>query len=78
MERVVLIYWDVLTDYLLNTTQILAFVLIAESNGDAPLTRAPRTPNAVYIDLGLVRQIQIDDVTDIRDIDAAARHVGGD
>jgi hypothetical protein len=78
VERVVLIYWDVLTNYLLNTTQILTFVLITESNGDAPLACAPRTPNAVHIDLGLVRQIQIDDVTDIRDIDAAARHVGGD
>ena len=78
MERMVLIHWDVLTNHLLDATQILAFVLITKSNGDAPLAGAPRAPNAVHIDLGLVRQIQIDDMTDIRDIDAAARHVGGD
>jgi hypothetical protein len=78
VERVAIIYWDILTNHLLDATQILAFVLITESNGDAPLAGAPRAPNTVHIDLGLVRQIQIDDVTDVRDIDAAARHVGGD
>ena len=57
VERVILIYWDVLTNYLLNTAQILAFILITESNGDATLACTPRTSNAVHIDLGLVRQI---------------------
>ena len=78
VERVILIDWDDLTNQLLDAAQILAFVLITESNGDAPLACTPRTSNAVHIDLGLVRQIQIDDVTDVGDIDAAARHVGGD
>ena len=57
VERVVLLNWDVLTNHLLDTAQILAFVLITESNGDAPLACTPRTSNAVHIDLGLVRQI---------------------
>jgi hypothetical protein len=78
MERVILIDWDDLTNHLLDAAQILAFVLITESNGDALFAISSRTSNAVHIDLGLVRQIQIDDVTDVGDIDAAARHVGGD
>ncbi len=57
VERVVLIHWDVLTNHLLNTAQILTFILITESNGDATLACTPRTSNAVHIDLGLVRQI---------------------
>ena len=55
VEWVALIYWNILTNHLLDTTQILAFVLITESNGDAPLACAARASNAVHIDLGLVR-----------------------
>ena len=57
VERVAFIYWNILTNHLLDTTQILAFIFITKGNGDSSSTCTPSTPNAVHIDLGLVRQI---------------------
>ena len=57
VEWVALIYWNVLTNHLLDTTQILTFILITKSDSGSSSACTPSTSNAVHIDLGLVRQI---------------------
>ena len=57
VERVALIYWNILTNHLLDTTQILTFILITKSDGGSASACTPSTPNAMHIDLRLVRQI---------------------
>jgi hypothetical protein len=54
MERLVFINRNLLTNYLLDTTKILSFILITEGDSDAPLACTSRASNAVHIDLGLV------------------------
>jgi len=57
VEGVALIYWNILTNHLLDTTQIFTFILITKSDGGSSSACTPSTSNAVHIDLGLVRQI---------------------
>ena len=57
VEGMALIYLNVLTNHLLDSAQILTFILIAKSNGDPSSACPPSASNAVHIDLGLVRQI---------------------
>ena len=57
VEWVALIYWNILTNHLLDTTKIFAFILITKSDGGSTSACTPSTSNTVHIDLGLVRQI---------------------
>ena len=57
VERVTLIYWNILTNHLLDTTQILTFIFITKSDGGSSSACTSSASNTVHIDLGLVRQI---------------------
>ena len=67
---------DLLADDILDIAQVLALVLIAEGNRDAALTGSSGASNAMHVDLGLVGQVEVDDVADVGHIDAAACDIG--
>ncbi len=62
----------------LDIAQIAAFIAGAESDGDTRGSRARRTANAVHISFRHIRQIKIEHVRDVVDVDAARRDIRGD
>ena len=78
MEWMLLVHWNALSNCFLDTSKILAFILITECNCDASLACSARSANAMNIDLGHVREVVIDDMTDVGDIDAATGDICGD
>src|SRR5690606_1363756 len=69
---------DALPDQPLDVAQIGALVGAAERAGAARRAGARGAADAVDVALGFVRQVEVDDVADAVDIDAARRDVGGD
>ena len=51
---------------------------LGQGDGRALPSGAARTPDAVHVRLGVRRQIVVDDVRDVPDVEPARRHVGGD
>ena len=56
----------------------VAFCAVAEADGDALRARAAGAADAVDVGLGLHREIEVKDVGDAVDIEAAGCDVGGD
>jgi hypothetical protein len=51
------IHCDFLSNYLLDATKILAFILIAKSDGDTTLSGPTSAANAMNVNFRLVRKI---------------------
>ena len=66
------------SDELLDLAQKRHFLGVAQRDRHACGAGARRSADAVHIGFRHVRQIEIDDVADAVDIDAARRNVGGD
>ena len=62
---------------LLDGLQVAAFRGLAERNRDARGPRAAGAADAVHVALGVDRDVVVDDVADVVDVDAARGHVGG-
>src|SRR5690606_19902754 len=62
----------------LDVAQVIALVLGAEADRHALAAGARSTADAVDVLLGHVRQLEVDDVADARDVDAACSDVGRD
>lgn len=56
--------------------KLLHFGLIAEGEGRSRLPGAGRTSYPVNVILGLVREVEIDDVVDVGNVDTTCRDVG--
>src|SRR6185437_10808479 len=69
---------DALLDKLLDVAQEGALLAIAERDGDAVGAGSRGAADAVDIAFRHVRQVEIDDMGDAVDVDAARRYVGGD
>lgn len=65
-------------DELFNVLQKTALIARTKRDGHALTPRARRPADAVNIGFRHVRQIVIDNVSDVIDVDAARRNVGGD
>ena len=48
-----------------------------QRNGDAGLAGAAGAPDAVNVQLGVIRQVIVEDVRDVVDIQATRGHIGG-
>src|SRR5262249_43062282 len=75
MEGMSDINLDLLADRLLDIPQKPTLVCGAERDGDTIIAGPRRATNAMNVAFGLVRQIEIDDVRDAIDIDAASGNV---
>src|SRR6185312_2193745 len=67
---------DLLPRRALDVAKVAALLVTAEGDGDAACARPRRAADAVDILLRDVGQVEIDDVTDARDIDPARGDVG--
>ena len=76
VERMVGVDRDRLADGLLDVAQERALFRIAERDGDAVIAGARGAADAVDVALRLVRQVEIDDMGDAVDVDAAGGDVG--
>jgi hypothetical protein len=63
---------------LLDDAQVVLLVRLDEREGAAGATHAAGAADAVHVGLGLVRQVEVDDVARGGHVDAAAGDVGGD
>jgi hypothetical protein len=66
-----------LTREALDLAEHATLLVVAERDGDSFGPRAAGAADAVDVDLGRQRQIEIDDVRDVVDIEAAGSDVGG-
>ena len=69
---------DLGADEALDVAEGAALLGVAERDRDARGARARRAADAVHVALGLVGEIEVDDVGDAVDVDAARRDVGRD
>jgi hypothetical protein len=60
----------------LDVAEQVALVLVAERDGAPARTRAARAADAMDVGLGHVGELEVDDVRDAVDVDAARRDVG--
>src|SRR5689334_18312534 len=69
-------------DRLLHQTfdclDLLTLRRIAERNRDTAIALACRTSDAVHISFGIERHVEIHDMRDVRNVDAARRDIGRD
>lgn len=70
--------WDRLPRQALDILQVCPLLVIAERDGNALSARARRTADAVDVALGDVRQLVIDNVAHLVDIDTARGNIRGD
>src|SRR5690349_20872030 len=78
MERMIGIDRDLLADGLFDVPEERTLFRVAERDRDALIAGTGRAANAMHIALRLIRQIEIDDVRDAIDVDAAGRDVSRD
>ena len=71
------VHRNALADGFLNVTQIGALVVVAERDGDAGGAGPGRAADTVHVTFRFVGQVEVDDVGDAVDVDAASRNVGG-
>jgi len=76
--RVVFDDRHVLTKEVLNAHKVPRFGLVTEGVRHAGSTRACRAPDAVHVDLRLVREFVVEHVRDAFNVNAAAGDVGRD
>src|SRR5688572_7420442 len=76
--RVLLHHGQALARQPLDTHEEATLLGVAERNGGAALARAARAADAMHVGLGDVRQLEVDDVADVVDVDAARGNVGRD
>ena len=67
-----------MTDVTLDVGERNGVFLAAEADGVAVGAGARGTADAMHVVFGIVRQIEVEHVADIGDVQAARRHVGGD
>lgn len=65
-------------DEALDSAKAAALVVIAERVGRAGSSGARRATDAMHVGLGVVGHVEVEDVGDLVDVDAAGRDVGGD
>ncbi len=65
-------------DHLLDATQGTAFISIAECQSDPFGAGSARSTDSMDVILRFHREVIVDDVRDVVDIDAASGDVGGD
>jgi len=63
---------------LLDVAQILALIGCTQSNGDTARTGTRRAPDPMHVALRNIRQLEVDDVSNFVDVDAARRDVRRD
>ncbi len=66
------------TRQLLDIAQVLALIGCTQSNGDTARTGTRRAPDPMHVALRNIRQLEVDDVSDFIDVDAARRNVRRD
>ncbi len=69
---------NLVTDIGLDVRQRLDVFLAAETDRVTFRAQARRAADAVHVIRGILRQVVIDDVADVRHVQAARRHVRGD
>ncbi len=65
-------------DELFNVGNVEGILFIGEADGDAAVSRAPRSPDAVNVVFGVVGEIVVHDVCDVVHVDTAPGDVGCD
>jgi hypothetical protein len=78
VERMIDVHSDLLADRPLDVSQESALLRIAEGDGDPIISSARGAANAMDIAFRLVRQIEVDDMGDAIDVDAARGDIGRD
>ena len=78
MEGVIAIDRYVHSDGLLDFFQVLVFLAIAQSDAFATSTGSCRSANAVHVRFCFERNIKIDHMANVIDINAASGDIGGD
>ena len=74
---VIIIDWDLHADELLDVPEVLTLRGIAEGNSNSALACSRGPADTVHVALRLVRQIVVEDVRNIVNIDAPGGEVGG-
>ena len=62
---------------LLDLLNLVLFTQVHQADADATLVGTTCTTAAVYVGLDVVRQVVVDDVGQLLDVDATGSHVGG-
>ena len=78
MPLVVVVDQQFPADELFDVSQILAFARVAKRDGHAGPARSSRAPNSMDVALRNVRELVIEHMSDIVDVDAACGDVRGD
>jgi hypothetical protein len=69
---------DLLVNQALNVSQVSTLGLITKSDREPALPCAPRSSNAMYVALWLVREVKVKDVTHTRDVNPSRGDVCSD
>ena len=78
MVRMIRANRNLFLDHLLNATQGTAFISIAERQSNPFSASSARSTNSMDVVLGLHRQVIIDDMRNVIDIDATGSNISGD
>ncbi len=78
MERMIAIDWNLHSDGFLDFLQVVVLVAIAKRNAFAARSCAGRSTDPVHVRFGFDRNIEIDHMTDVVDIDPSSCDIGRD